>query len=212
MRPMRLTALLLAASLTACTVTRNVQDPTVTLQTSGGAELGVSTDRGVVFLGHTARSGEVDMIVWYGDGPSIEASVIEPIGGGLYLAQGEIVLPSVDIAFPELGADSIVLARGRRGAEVWEIPLYPNDDPRVHGMAFRPGEPLPTDPDQVGAGVFWEDPDTSVRYLIGLVTGTVAIDGDEYVTAIGGESLWRLVAHRRESFEEGRFIYRDDIL
>ena len=79
-------------------------------------------------------------------------------------------------------------------------------------MAVRPGEPLPTDPDQVGAGVFWEDPDTSVRYLIGLVTGTVAIDGDEYVTAIGGESLWRLVAHRRESFEEGRFIYRDDIL
>ena len=110
---MRLIALLLATSLTACTVTRNVQDPTVTLQTSGGAELGVSTDQGVVFLGHTARSGEVDMIVWYGDGPSIEASVIEPIGGGLYLAQGEIVLPSVDIAFPELGAESVVVARGR---------------------------------------------------------------------------------------------------
>lgn len=208
----RLIAALAPALLASCVVTRNVQDPTVTLQTAGGRELGVSTERGVVFLGHTARSGEVDMIVWYGDGPSIEGSVIEPLGDGLYLAQGEIVMPSVDIGFPELEPDHVVVARGRRGAEVWEIPLYYVDDPRLGGLAFRAAEALPTDDDQVGAGVFWEHPDTGRRFFIGLVTGTVEVAGDRYVTAIGGQGLWRLVAHRREAFEEGRFIYRDDIL
>jgi hypothetical protein len=210
---MRLLACLIAASLASCVVTRNVQDPTVTLQTAGGAELGVSTARGVVVLGHTAQSGEVDRIVWYGDGPSIEASVIEPLGDGLYLAQGEILLPTVDIAFPKIGPDDVVVARGRRGAEVWEIPLYHIEDPRITGgLAFRAAQALPTDADQVGAGVFWEHPDTGRRYFIGIVTGTVDVDGDRYVTAIGGQGLWRLVAHRRDSFEEGRFIYRDDIL
>ena len=210
--PMRLIALCLTASLASCVVTRSVQDPTVTLQTAGGSELGVSTQRGVVFLGHTAQSGEVDMTVWFGDGPSIEASVIEPLGDGLYLAQGEILLPSVEVAFPEIGPDDVVVARGRRGSEVWEIPLYPANDPRLQGLVFRSSEPLPTDSDQVGACVFWEEPDSGRRYFVGLITGTVEIEGDRYVTAIGGQGLWRLVAHRRESFEEGRFVYRDDIL
>lgn len=211
---MRSAFLLACVLLSACTVTRNVQDPTVTLFTAGGSELGVSTPVGVVFLGRTATSGEVDMTVWFGDGPSIEASIIEPLGDGLYLAQGEIRMPAAEVAFKKPGPKDRVYARGRNGAEVWEIDLFPVDDPRIHGLAFRASDPLPDRPDQAGAGVFWHDPDSGQNFLIGLVSGTVQLgpDGPSYVTAIGGEGLWRLVAHRREGSEEGRFVYRDDIL
>ena len=203
----------LALVLTSCTVTRNYADPTVTLHTAGGTELGVSTPGGVVFLGSTARSGEVDMTVWFGDGPSIEASIIEPIGDGLYLAQGEIRFPTVEVAFitPEPG--DRIFARGRTGAETWEIDLFPTDDPRIQGMGFRSSTDLPRDITQVGAGVFWVDPDTSRRALIGLISGRVLLsDGSEYISAVGCEGLWRLIANRRDASNEGRWTYREDIL
>lgn len=207
-------SLLVSAGLTSCVVTANVQDPTVTLNTAGGQELGVSTPLGVVFLGRTAHSGEVDLTVWYGDGPSIEPSIIEPLGDGLYLAQGEILMPFANVAFIQPGPDDELFARGRQGADVWEIELFAVDDPRLTGLAFRSADPLPTEPNQAGAGVFWSDPDTDQDYLIGLISGTVQFgtDGPKYVTAIGGEGLWRLVAHRQASSDEGRFVYRDDIL
>ena len=213
MRPTTLLLAPLLALATACTVTRNVQDPTVTLMTAGGTELGVSTEYGVVFLGSTARAGEVDLTVWYGDGPSIEASLIEPIGDGLYLAQGEIKLPKVEIAFHEPGPGDRVYARGRTGREVWEVDLTPADDERVEGLAFRAADGLPRNASQVGAGVFWNDPDTERTYLIGLLSGRLHLDdGSEYVTAVGSEGLWRLVAIRRDASADRRAVYREDVL
>lgn len=211
---MRLVSTLLVLALSSCVVTRNVQDPTVTLHTAGGSELGVSTPIGVVFLGRTAQSGEVDMTVWFGDGPSIEASVIEPLGDGLYLAQGEILMPKAEVAFMQPGPGDRVYARGRRGDEVWEVELFPVDDPRIEGLAFRSADALPSSVDQAGAGVFWHDPDTDQDFLIGLVSGSVQLGqgGPRYVTAIGGEGLWRLVAHRQDASNEGHFVYREDIL
>lgn len=210
---LRLFAAVLALLATSCTVTRNYADATVTLHTSGGTELGVSTPGGVVFLGNTARSGEVDMTVWFGDGPSIEASIIEPIGNGLYLAQGEIRFPTVEVAFIAPKPGDRVFARGRTGAETWEIDLFPTEDPRIQGMGFRAAEDFPRDITQVGAGVYWIDPETDRRALIGLISGRVLLsDGTEYISAIGCEGLWRLIAHRRDASNEGRWTYREDIL
>jgi len=154
------------------------------------------------------------MTVWFGDGPSIEASIIEPLGDGLYLAQGEILMPMAEVAFMEPGPGDRIFARGRRGAEVWEVELFPVDDPRVEGLAFRSAKTLPNSVDQVGAGVFWHDPDRDRNLLIGLISGSVQVGegGPRYVTAIGGEGLWRLVAHRQDSSNEGHFVYRDDVL
>ena len=210
---MRSISLLFLSLLASCAVTRNVQDPTVTVMTAGGTELGVSTEHGVVFLGNTARSGEVDLTVWYGDGPSIEASIIEPIGGGLFLAQAEILLPEVDLAFLLPTGEDDVYARGRRGREVWEADLKPADDPRIQGMAFVDDGSVPRDASQVGAGVYWLDPATDRPHLIGLISGRLRLDdGTEYLTAVGCEGLWRLVAIRRDAHEGERSVYREDIL
>ncbi len=208
---------LLAAALgiiaASCATTRDYGDATVILQTSGGSELGVSTPGGVVFLGNTARSGEVDISVWFGDGPSIEASLIEPIGDGLYLAEGEIRFPTIDVAFIEPASGDRIYAKGRYGAETWEVDLFPTKDPRVSGLCFRSSEDIPRDNSQVGAGVFWVDPLTDRPALIGLISGRVVLDdGSEYITAVGSEGLWRLIANRRDVSTEGRWTYREDIL
>ncbi|MFT4709092.1 MAG: hypothetical protein ACI9D0_000482 [Bacteroidia bacterium] len=201
---------LIAAS---CATTRDYGDATVIMHTSGGTELGVSTPGGVVFLGNTARSGEVDMTVWFGDGPSIEASIIEPIGDGLFLAEGEIRFPTIEVAFIEPAPGDRIYAKGRHGAETWEVDLFPTKDPRVAGLCFRSSEDLPRDNSQVGAGVYWDDPVTDRPALIGLISGRVVLDdGSEYITAVGSEGLWRLIANRRDVSTEGRWTYREDIL
>ena len=87
--------------VTSCVGTRTIQEPTLALKTSGGRELGVSTDYGIVFLGRTAQSGRVEIESRFGDGPNLEPAVIEPVGAGLYTAETEIRLPQVPLAFVE---------------------------------------------------------------------------------------------------------------
>jgi hypothetical protein len=209
--------LLVAAALGACQGTRNAMDPTLQIRTPGGQELGVSTEYGVLFLGHTARSGEVQVVAWFGDGPSIELSVIEPLGDGLYTAETQIRLPTIPITFatPQPGAEVTVI--GRHGSETWEATARVLSDPRVEGLLLTiPGE-LRNAADQVGAGIFVNDPDTGLRRLVALVSGRVELvspDGQrtEYLTAMGPEQLWRLVARRQDLMQRRRWVYREDIL
>lgn len=207
----------LLALLAACQGTRNVMDPILEIRTPGGAELGVSTDYGVLFLGRTARSGEVNVIAWFGDGPSLEVSVIEPLGDGLYTAQTQIRLPSIPITFRTPRPGDVVSIAGRRGADTWEVPATVLSDPRVEGILLSiPGE-LTDAPDQVGACVFVSDPETGHRRLVALVSGVLelsAADGSvgRYLTAVGPEQIWRLVTRRQDLLQRKRWIYREDVL
>lgn len=187
------------------------------LQTQGGRELGVSTDYGVVFLGQTARSGYVEVQSWFGDGPSIEPSVIEPVGGGIFTAETEIRLPHVPMTFqePEEGAQVRVLGRNTEGG--WTAVSVVRSDPRVYGILIDVPFQLRGSPDQVGAGVYWVDPtDTYNQRLIGLVSGHITLTSSEgerqFLTVVGPQDLWRLVTHRRDLEKRRPWVYRDDIL
>ena len=214
---MRLSPLLpafLLVALAGCeNTTRNLQDPTVEIRTSGGTELGVSTDYGLVFLGRTARSGEIEITAWFGNGPSIEPSVVEPIGGGLFTAQAEIRLPSTTMSFqrPEPG-DSVTVI-GRTGPETWEREVEVRTDPRVDGLLLAPIGELSGD--QVGAGVYvgegWK------KKLVGLVSGRLFLSGadgttSEYVTVVGPDDLWRIVVYDRSIVHKVPFPRRGDVL
>jgi hypothetical protein len=201
----------------ACRGTRTLTDPTLEIRTSGGSELGVATDYGVLFLGRTARSGEVRVVAWFGDGPSVEASVIEPLGGGLYTAETEIRLPTIPMSFrtPEPGERLYVV--GRAEGELWEAPVRVLSDPRVEGLLLSIPAPLQDASDQVGAGVFVEEYEDGPRRLVALVSGKLALrdaDGSqrEYLTAVGPDDLWRLVARRQDLLNRRRWFYREDIL
>lgn len=215
--PRLLAGLLLAVGLVACQGARNVMDPTLEIRTPGGEELGVSTDYGVLFLGRTARSGEVQVVAWFGDGPDVEYSVIEPLGGGLYTAETQIRLPSIPITFrtPEPGAQVTVI--GRRGATRWEAQATVLSDPRVEGLLLSIPSELRDAPEQVGAGIYVNDPDTGRQRVVALVSGRIELvdaQGNrvEYLTAMGPDQIWRLVARRQDLQNRRRWVYREDIL
>jgi len=215
--PLPLPVLMLAVSLlAACSTTRTLANPTLEVRTPQGVELGVSTEYGVVFLGRTARSGPVDLTAWFGDGPSVEVTVIEPLGGGLYTAETEIRLPTVPMTFRTPVPGQEVTVRGRRGREDWEEIVKVVSDPRVTGILIQiPGQ-LRDAPDQIGAGVYVSEGEHEVLF-VGLVSGRLRlIDADgrsaDYLTVMGPDEMWRLVTFRREFQRKRNWVYREDIL
>jgi len=217
----RLGLLLLALPLpllaSACRGTRNLVDPVVQIHTAGGNELGVTTDYGIVFLGRTAEAGEIEITAWFGDGPSIEPSSIEPIGGGLYTAETEILLPSVPLLFNDPTPGELVAVIGRNQAGPWRAIVEVKSDPRVYGILLDIPPELADAEDQVGAGVFrYIDQDPERLQLLGLVSGRIELStaqGEkEFVTVMGPQQLWRLVTHRRHYPRRRPFVYREDVL
>ena len=213
--------LLSLALLQGCTSVQNLRvhtsDPTVVLHGPGGDELGVSTDYGIVFLGRYANRGRVEFTTWFGDGPSLEEGVVEPLGDGLFTTSAEIQLSNVTLLFhtPDPGEPVVVRGRGPNGP--YELEAEVASDPRVEGLLLAPSPELDgLAEDQLGAGVFLVGP-AGRKQLIGLVTGRIRLrqgDGSEsrYVTASGPEQLWRLVVHQRNSERPRRAVPREDIL
>jgi len=203
--------------LASCVGSRTLADPTLLIQTDGGMELGVSTEYGVVFLGRTARSGDVDMTVWFGDGPSIEKSAIEPLGGDLFTAETEIRLPSVPLSFEDPLPGDILTIIGREGGTTWSEDVRVLSDPRIYGVILEVPEMMRGRPDQVGAGIYSIPAgDLSKMRLVAIASGIITIstaEGDiDYLAAYGPQHLWRLVTHRRDHNRRRPWIYRDDIL
>jgi hypothetical protein len=206
----------LALALAGCRGTRTIADPVLEIRSAHGAELGVSTEYGLVFLGRSARSGEVEVTAWFGDGPSLETAVVEPLGGGLYTADTEIKLPSVPLDFRSPKPGEQVVISGRRGIELWEETAIVSGDRRVQGVLLNWHPRLENAPDQVGASVFTYDAKDR-RRLVGLVSGQLELTGVDgrrtrYLTVVGPEELWRLVTYKRDNSRKRRWDYREDIL
>lgn len=204
----------------ACVGTHRLSDPTLSVRTSGGEELGVSTEHGVVFLGRTANSGRAEITAYFGDGPSVESVVIEPIAPGLCTAETEIRLPSVPMSYEEPPAGSEVWIQGRNEQGNWEALVTVVADPRAQGFLTTIPDQVRGRPDQTGAGVYIEAAPladgTESRRLVGLVAGVVTFSGalgtQQYLAIVGPRELWRLVTLRRENTKKSRWIYRDDVL
>ncbi len=199
--------------LAACRGTREAFDPVLRVHTRGGTELGVSTNYGVVFLGATATSGRVELEAWFGDGPSLEPSVIEPLGGGLYTAEPEIALPAAHMRFKTPRAGERLLLSGRGEHDRWNEWTTVRTDERVHGILVDIPPHFMEREGQVGSGLFWVNPENSHDLrLVGLVAGRLALDGHEYLTVVGPEDLWRLVTYRRDQLQQPHRVYREDVL
>ena len=207
--------ILVLAALASCSGTRKIIDPVVRIRTAGGSELGVSTEHGVVFLGTTAERGEVEVEAYFGDGPSIESSVIEPVGGGLFTAEMDIKLQSVALSFAEPRDGETLEIIGRKGNKRRTATAKVRTDPRVLGLLLEIPSGFTDDPDQVGAGVFRKESKFE-RELVGLVTGKIQLERRgklrKYLTVAGPTVLWRFAAHRRDHLRRSPFVYREDIL
>lgn len=216
-RALRPLLLLLPLLATGCRGTRALVDPVVQVRTEAGTELGVTTDYGVVFLGRTARSGPVEITAWFGDGPSVEGSTIEPVSTDLCTAEVEIELPSVPLLFVDPGPGEFVAVQGRTEAGPWREVTTIASDPRVYGLIIEMPEALRGRDDQLGAAVFrYIDDDRERLQLYGLVSGRLVLETDqgekEYATVVGPDQLWRIVTLRRHYPRRKPQVYRDDVL
>ncbi len=200
------TALWLCLALAAgCRATerRSPGDPTVRLFTGGAGELGVSTEYGIVFLGLGRRGGDVEFTSWFGDGPSLETGIVEPLGGGLFLTRAEIRVPTAALSFDEPAAGDQVRVRGRRGPRGagFSFTARVERDERVEGLLLRPeGDLDDLGAAETGAGVYVER--EGVEHLVGLLSGRLTLPGADgerrYYTVAGARDLWRLVAYPRD--------------
>lgn len=217
MKPSLLAALAFSL-LAACQGTRKLADPVLEIRAEGQRELGVSTDYGLVFLGRTARSGPIEVTAWFGDGPSVERAVVEPLGGGLFTAEPDIKLPRVPLSFSTPKAGQTLLAVGRDGRLRWEAEVEVCADPSVEGIVVTIPPQMDGLDGQTGAGVYLFDPENpNARRLVGLIAGKVEIAGSDgrtrrYLTVVGPDQLWRLVTYKRDFPHKRRFVYREDIL
>ena len=212
---LRLAPLAAALLLTACSGSRKLVDPVVVITTRNGMELGVTTQSGVVFTGATAERGEIEIEAWFGDGPTIERTIIEPVSDELFTAETDIVLPAVPISFDEPRDGESLQLMGRKDGARWSMSARVRTDPRVFGLLLEIPSAFPDDPDQVGAGVFRRLPEHR-HELVGLVVGKVQLERNgsikRYLAVAGPTELWRLVAHRRDHLRKRPFVYREDIL
>ena len=216
-RRTRLLPLALLLALASCTGTRRLVDPIIEVTGPGGAELGVSTEYGIVFLGNRTRAGDIDVTAFFGDGPSIESTVAEPVGGGLYTAELDIRLPWVPLTFRSPRPGERVKLMGRwHGGRAWSTEVRVASDPRVDGLLLGIPRELANAPDQIGTGVFIVGEEEHELALVGLVSGRIAIgsgdDRRQYLTVVGPDDLWRLVSYRRTDPRDRRWVYREDIL
>jgi hypothetical protein len=210
-------ALALATLLApACTGTRHLADPVLEIRSGEARELGVSTDYGLIFLGRTVRAGRVEIVAWFGDGPSVEATAVEPLGGGLFTAETDIRLPRVPLSFETPEPGERLTVAGRSGSDRWESEVVVRRHASVDGILTNvPGE-LDRYDGQIGAPVFRTDA-RGKRRLVGLAAGRVELtDGDgarrEFLAILGPDQLWRLVTYRRDWSHRRRWVYRDDVL
>ncbi len=204
-------------ALAGCRVSPgSLQDPTLLIEGSAGSELGVNTDYGILFLGRRTSAGRIAVTAWFGDGPNIETTIVEPVGGGVYTAEAEIRLPSIPLTFVEPEAGRKVLVVGRRMGRPWKTEATVATDPRVEsGILLDLEAPSGLVEDLLGAPVLIEIKRGTWRCL-GIVSGRLELSGPggpaTYHTVLGPQVTWRLVAHRRSVETRRRWVYREDIL
>jgi len=97
---------------------------------AGGPRLTAITGsvHGVVFLGRGATSGEAEVVGWFGDGPPIEPTLIEPLGPRPYSLGVEIELQKVPLGC-ELPPPGSILDRLEHGMRA--------DRVRINGSPAR---------------------------------------------------------------------------
>ncbi len=209
---------LLLSGLAGCSGMRTLSDPTLLVETTGGRELGAATDYGIVFLGRTARSGPVSITAWFGDGPNLEKTVIEPVGPILCTADTPIRLPDAPMDFRDPRPGETLHVYGRDANGPWKADVVVQADPRLLGLVTTIPDRLRNAPDQIGAGVYTypAEGDERTKRLVGLVAGIVTLrttTGErEYLAIVGPQELWRLVTRRRDAGARRPWVYRDDIL
>lgn len=177
---------LLPTLLLALPACASVPDgPVLVVQTSGGEEVGASTSHGVVFAGRTASKGVARVLVFFGDGPSVETGEIEEAGSGLFTIPVEIAVPTAEISVEPLAPGETLHLAGRSDGVTWRGKGRVAASGGAGGIETSEGIP------PEGALAFRRE---EGRWRL---SGIVAPAEPGPATILGPEALWRILLRPR---------------
>jgi tetratricopeptide (TPR) repeat protein len=204
------------AACASCVGTRTLTNPTLALRTSGGEELGVSTEYGIVFLGHTAQAGRSRSRAGSATGltssrPSssrrrgpVHGRDRDPPAAHPADLRDARARPAALADRPRPRRD---LGRMGRGPERRARAGPDHEHPRPTARPRRPDRRRHLRRSEQGP---------QPAPLVGLYAGELRLSSPSgersYLAFVGPTDLWRLVAHRKDLLQKKRWIYRDDVL
>lgn len=146
--------------------------PVALVETTGGIELGATTEFGVLTLGRSAVEGPCRVHYFLGPTPLVEDGALEPAGGLFTRAEIDLKTQAVRALdhSPSQGAELLVMWTPD-GTAVRSVAVRLAHDAGVEGDVLAdPGVDLPP-----GATVLWRDVDDTLQFA-GLVAGKATLE------------------------------------
>lgn len=193
----RLLAFLLLPTFASCSVwffsgeaDYDRSRPVALVETTGGVELGATTELGILTLGATANSGPCRVHYFLGPTPMIEDG--ELFAAGQLFARADIDLKTMAVRCfdrsPTLD-DELVAMWTVDGVAVEVVEVQLAREEGVTGDVLRhPGRELPA-----GAAVFAETRDDGLLF-VGLVRARAELDGRQYFVFAGPDRIREMLA------------------
>jgi hypothetical protein len=167
--------------------------PVALVETTGGVELGATTELGVLTLGTTAENGPCRVHYFLGPTPLIETGELTRANDVFCRATIDLKTQLVRVLDRALTAEDELLAMWTPdGTTTHSVTVTLAATPGVRGNVLAdPAEPVPT-----GATVLCRAPDGTWLF-VGLVRGTATTSGTgadaRYVVYAGGDSVRELM-------------------
>jgi hypothetical protein len=215
--PKSLATLALTASVAILSACNSVPKPhgPVLIQTARGEEQGVNTPYGVVFLGRTANEGRCDVVVFYGDGPSVEPGEIRAAGADLYRVDLAVRAPASEISFTYPAPDDDLILSVVQDDSVDFYHTQVATAPGAGGTVVDLPGGFPATAAATGAGLYRKE---DGRYrLVGLVNGMARYEdasgrARSVLTYVGPRDLVPFVLQNKD---QGRAVdapRREDVI
>lgn len=183
--------------------------PVVLIETKAGAECGVATSEGILFLGRTAKEGVCRVHLFLGGQPIVEDGRIDGFGGVYSRAVIDRKHEAAPVWTRKLERGEGLIAQRWRGGDVENIDVRVSTDVAVDGDVLdAPDVELP-----LGTGVFKEA--DGRLHFVGLVAATADLEdaslgSRRFVLFTGPDRLAEALAVPERTSTPPQIKYRPD--
>lgn len=166
--------------------------PVALIETTGGVELGATTEYGILTLGRTAKTGPCRVHYFLGPTPMVEDGTIGGTGSAFWLAESDLRTQHLRVIdHGPTAADELLAMWTPDGVNTQEVPVKLAAEPGITGDVLAdPGCVLPP-----GAAIFARD-EADLRF-VGLVSAVVTQaggGGPRYYTFAGVDRVREMLA------------------
>jgi hypothetical protein len=168
--------------------------PVALVETTGGVELGATTEFGILTLGRTATDGPCRVRYFLGPTPLVESGTLGTTGSLFTRAEIDLKTMAVrGLDRPPLASDELLVMWTPDGTTTESVPVRLARSPDVEGDVLQhPGRDLPP-----GATVLAQTRDDGLLF-VGLIAGKATVEGGdgagEYYVFAGVDRIREMLA------------------